>query len=89
MIHHVYTHVQLVEKSEGIAYGLDKTLKYPKKYFLVYNMYFCLSTVSYNICISAFKNKRFVCLFVCITTGGSWEPSSGSYDAERHSLLDS
>ena len=27
-------------------------------------MYFCLSTVSYNICISAFKNKRFVCLFV-------------------------
>ena len=23
-----------------------------------------------------------------ITTGGSWEPSSGSYDAERHSLLD-
>ena len=24
--HHVYTHVQLVEKSEGIAYGLDKTI---------------------------------------------------------------
>ena len=63
--HHVYTHVQLVEKSEGIAYGLDKTLKYPKKYFIVYYLYFCLSTVFYNICISAFKNKRFVCLFVC------------------------
>ena len=31
-----------------------------------------------------FRNSSLV-----ITTGGSWEPSSGSYDAERHSLLDS
>ena len=32
-------------------------------------MYFCLSTVSYNICISAFKNKRFVCLMLSVVTG--------------------
>ena len=47
----------------------------------------CLKNYYYYFGISKATQWLFPTFSLVITTGDSWEPSSGSYDAESYSLL--
>ena len=75
----VVSSVSATDTSEGVWRA-----PVPRRSKIRKPMFIQKTTFRINRATRLFRNSSLV-----ITTGGSWEPSSGSYDAERHSLLDS